>query len=316
MCLLALAIDQSHRFPLVVASNRDEFFARPSARLGWWTPDSGGHAVLGGRDLASRGTWLGLTAQGRLAMVTNLRNGRPPDPEAPSRGKIVTDWLSAGESTGDFWMRTSLSGYNGFNLIAADFSQGECFWASNLQALPRRLERGIFGLSNGELDSPWPKVEALMSGMRASLDTQAPVDEFATQLFALLSDRTIASDARLPQTGITLERERQLSPAFIRTPDQTYGTRSSTLVITERLGRQAVTHVFERSFDPSGAVVSLRRSSLRNWPSCYADGGAHAVVQQEAITESEMSMTLQAPGEAPSCLREPSARSIGLTLAD
>ena len=94
MCLIAMAIDQSRQFPLVIAANRDEYFARPAARLGWWTPEGGGPAVLAGRDLQQGGTWLGLTAAGRLAMVTNVRDSRRADPEAPSRGLIVPRWLS------------------------------------------------------------------------------------------------------------------------------------------------------------------------------------------------------------------------------
>jgi uncharacterized protein with NRDE domain len=288
MCLVALAIDQSRRFPLVVASNRDEFFERPTARLAWWSPRPDAPAVLAGRDLESGGSWLGLTAQGRLAMLTNVRNGAPQDPGAPSRGRIVTDWLSAREETGDFWMRTALSGYNGFNLIAADFAHGECFFASNVNAQPKRLERGLFGLSNGELDARWPKVEALKAGMREAIDTEAPVEEFAAQLFALLADRTVAPDNDLPQTGIAIERERQLSPAFIRTPDQSYGTRCSTLVITERAGRSPITHVFERTFSASGAVALLRRSTLRNWPPRYTAGDAATAVEQGTVSESEV----------------------------
>ena len=46
MCLVALAIDHDRRFPLVIAANRDEFFKRPTARLGWWTPESGGPASV------------------------------------------------------------------------------------------------------------------------------------------------------------------------------------------------------------------------------------------------------------------------------
>jgi uncharacterized protein with NRDE domain len=311
MCLVALAIDQSRRFPLVVASNRDEFFERPTARLAWWSPKPDAPAVLGGRDLESGGTWLGLTAQGRLAMLTNVRNGAPQDVSAPSRGKIVADWLCAREDTGDFWMRTALCGYNGFNLIAADFSRGDCFWASNIQAYPRRLERGLYGLSNGALDAPWPKVEALKAGMREAIDTLAPVEEFAARLFALLGDRSIARDADLPQTGIAIERERQLSPAFIRTPDQAYGTRCSTLVITERAGRVPMTHVFERTFSATGTVALLRRSSLRNWPPRYTEGDLH-VAEQGTVSESEDA----APNESIETVKRTRVRTLLKPAAD
>ena len=287
MCLVALAIDRSRRFPLVVASNRDEFYVRPAARLAWWAPQPGATAILGGRDLESGGTWMGLTAQGRLALLTNVRGAFANDAAAPSRGTIVTDWLAAQEPSDRFWMRTALSGHNGFNLVAADFRRGECFWATNTGAHPRRLERGLYGLSNGGLDAPWPKVVALKAKLGAAMYAAASVDDLAAQLFAALADRSVAPDDALPKTGIPLDWERQLSAAFIRTPDQRYGTRCSTLIITERSGRHPVTHVFERSFNASGAVALLRRVALRHWPPRYSDGQAQADVEESAVSESE-----------------------------
>ena len=287
MCLVALAIDQSRRFPLVVASNRDEYFKRPAARLEWWTPRPGDPAVLGGRDLESGGSWLGLTAQGRLALVTNVRGGLGVDASAPTRGRIVTEWLTTREDAGSFWMRTALSGHNGFNLIAADFQRGECFWASNVAAHPRRLERGIYGLSNGTLDAPWPKVQTLKTRLHTAMHHAASVDELAAHLFAALADRSEAADAALPQTGIPIERERQLSPAFIRIPDQGYGTRCSTLVITERDGRHPLTHVFERTFNPGAGLALLRRVSLRHWPPRYTDAATGAL-EQPVVSDAEL----------------------------
>ena len=93
MCLVAVAIDQHRRFPLVIAANRDEYYDRPTQRLGWWTPEGGGPDILGGRDLQAGGTWLGLTAAGRLALLTNVRAPEQHDPTAPSRGEIVPLWL-------------------------------------------------------------------------------------------------------------------------------------------------------------------------------------------------------------------------------
>jgi uncharacterized protein with NRDE domain len=298
MCLVALALDQDRRFPLVLAANRDEYFNRPAARLGWWTPRPGDPAVLAGRDLESGGTWLGVTAQGRLALVTNVRGGMARDPAAPSRGHIVADWLAARETTANFWMRTALSGYNGFNLIAADFQRGECFWGTNLNPYPLRLERGIHGLSNGKLDEPWPKVQVLKTRLHEAIRTAASVDDLASALFAALADRTPAAEESLPHTGIALERERQLSSAFIRTPDLEYGTRCSSLIITERVGRHPVTHVFERTFTPGSTVAVLRRSLLRNWPPRYTDDPAAAAVEQAVVSESELAAG-ESPGTAP-----------------
>ena len=287
MCLLTVAIDQSRRFPLVVAGNRDEFFNRPAARLAWWSPGDGLPDVLGGRDLEAGGTWLGLTAQGRLAMVTNVRAPTAPrDPKAPSRGEIVQRWLAGDASTDRFWMRTALSGYNGFNLIAADFQRGDCFYASNQRPNPERLERGLYGLSNGSLDSPWPKVEALKEATREALEASDTVDALAARLFDALADRTQAEDDELPNTGVSREWEKVLSPAFIRTADGTYGTRCSTLLITERVNKRLVTHVLERTFSPTGGMALLRRSTVKDWPPRYTEAPPPEVSQQEVVLES------------------------------
>lgn len=289
MCLVALAIDHHRRFPLVVAANRDEFFRRPASRLAWWTPEAGGPAILSGRDLEHGGTWLGLTAEGRLAMITNIRDPRRNDPNAPSRGRIVPDWLAGRERTDRFWMRTALEGYNGFNLIAFDFRQGESFWAANNGSYPVRLERGVHGLSNATLDTPWPKVDALKRRLSESIESATSVDALSMQLFDALADRSEAPDDKLPETGVPLEVERRLSAAFIRTPDGAYGTRCSTLVITEKVNRHLVTHVLERSFSASG-VALLRRSVLRNWPPRYSldEAAAFTPSQQEAVSEAEL----------------------------
>lgn len=286
MCLVALALDQDRRFPLVLASNRDDFFERPTARLGWWMPDSGGPEILSGRDLQAGGTWLGLTAAGRLALVTNVRDPSRHDPKAPSRGELVPRWLHSELPLDRFWMQVALSGYNGFNLIAADFARGDCFWASSAAALPRRLERGLYGLSNAVLDTPWPKVARLKAGVRAaiaSLGAEDPVDLLATRLFEALGDRSLAPDGQLPDTGVPRELERQLSAAFIRTPDGRYGTRCSTLVITERIKRQLVTHVFERSYTAGPGVALLRRSRLSGWPPRYSASGAASRMSAETV---------------------------------
>lgn len=295
MCLVALAIDLDRRFPLVIAANRDEFFDRAAARLAWWNAAPDSPPILGGRDLEAGGTWLGLTAAGRLGLLTNVRDPARNDPDAPSRGRIVPEWLSAREPVDRFWMRTALAGYNGFNLLAADFHLGECFWASNDGSHPRRLDRGLYGLSNASLDTPWPKVERLKAQLAEALEHADSVDALADDLFDALASREQPADAQLPDTGVGLERERQLAPIFIRTPDGRYGTRCSTLVITERSGRHNLTHVLERSYSAQGGVALLRRATLNHWPPRYAAGEAAQPAQHGAISESEVDASAAAP---------------------
>ena len=287
MCLVALALGQSARFPLVLASNRDEFFDRPTAPLGWWQPETGGPAILGGRDLRAGGTWLGLTSQGRLALVTNVRQGLEVDPKAPSRGSLVPGWLSCDEPFDAHWVRLSSSRHSNFNLIAADIPRGDWRWAGSSTPAPARLAQGVHGLSNAALDTPWPKVRRLKEAVAAALaesEGAVPTPQFerdATStgyeppeclvrlLFEALADGNEAADAELPDTGIPLDLERRLSAAFIREPEGRYGTRCSTLVVTERLPDGLVTHVIERSFagGPAAGAIIERRTRLVGWAS-------------------------------------------------
>lgn len=266
MCLVAFALDQSSRFPFVLASNRDEFYNRPAARLGWWSPENGGVSILGGRDLSEGGTWLGLTARGRLGLVTNVRDPAKMDPKAPSRGHLVTQWLHGDTDMRGLWPRLAMSGHNGFNMIALDFAQGECFWLNNARLYPERLQRGVFGLSNAELNTPWPKVVALKAQIKAAMPGASDADDLANRLFAALADTRLAPDEALPHTGVPREWEKALSPAFIKASEWGYGTRASTVIITERVKKRVVTHVFERSFSSQSPVALMRRVTLKNWP--------------------------------------------------
>jgi uncharacterized protein with NRDE domain len=294
MCLAAIALDASRRFPLVVAANRDEFFGRPTARLGWWSAGDSSIDVLGGRDLQEGGTWLGLTVAGRMALLTNVRQPDRFDPLAPSRGEIVPLWLRGDLAADRFWSRVALSGYNGFNLIAADFVRGECFWASNQRAHPMRLERGIYGVSNAELDTPWPKVTTLKERVGTALAAADSSAALAAALFNALADKTIAPDDRLPSTGVPIDRERLLSAAHIHVPDNSYGTRCSTLIITERLRRHCVTHVFERTFTPGSELAPLREAVLKDWPPRSTAAGVKRALVQPEVTESPSGDALDA----------------------
>lgn len=274
MCLVSLALDQSSRFPFVLASNRDEFFERPAARLGWWEPEHGGAPILGGRDLHAGGTWLGLTAQGRLGLVTNIRNPKDVDPAAPSRGDIVPLWLRGDRHMSQLWPQLALSGYNGFNMLAVDFLTGECFWLNNRRVHPERLQKGVYGLSNAELNTPWPKVSRLKSAMKSAISQADDSEDLANRLLTALADPAVAHDAELPETGVPLALERALSAPFIRTADNRYGTRCSTVVVTERVNKRLVTHVLERTYSASSSLALMRRVTLKNWPPRHTMGMA------------------------------------------
>jgi uncharacterized protein with NRDE domain len=271
MCIVALAIDCHPRFPLVIAANRDEFFDRPTARLAWWQaePSAPDLPILGGRDLKEGGTWLGLNPTGRLALVTNIRMPLPPGAQGASRGHLVPLWLRSRHTGGLPLEPLGLSACKPVNLLAADFAEGACWWASSTRPSAFRLGPGLHGLSNAELDTPWPKVKKLKQRVAGALDGGAAesLHTLVDELFAALHDRDVAADADLPRTGVSLEWERALSAIFIRNADGRYGTRCSTLVITECLQGHRVTHVLERSFPSGPGLALLRHVTLDDWPS-------------------------------------------------
>lgn len=270
MCLAALALNAHPRFPLVIAANRDEFFARPAAPMAWW--QAGSTEVLAGRDLEGGGTWFGLTRTGRLALLTNVREPGRRVTAAPSRGALVVDWLASSAQAPAFLAGLG-EGYNGFNLITADVASDDWHWFSNRAAGPVALEDGIHGLSNAALDTPWPKTVGLKADMARALGSATTANELAAHLFTALADATPADDASLPDTGVGLARERALSPRFVRMPgpvdrgEAVYGTRCATVLVVQAKPeglREAM--VLERSVDAWGRWADVVTHGLHNWP--------------------------------------------------
>lgn len=249
MCLIAFAWQPDHACRLVVAANRDEFHDRPALALDWWddAPD-----VAAGRDLRAGGTWLGTARSGRFAALTNYREMQQTEGDAPSRGALVADFLRGAESTLDYGGQIELDRYAGFSLLLFD-GQTLGFVGNRESRGVQPIEPGVHALSNGALDSPWPKVEQARSLMQASLADGASTDV----LLDIMSHTEQAADARLPDTGVGLELERFLSPMFIRGPR--YGTRASTAV---RWLANAQVEIAERQFGASGDALGESRISF------------------------------------------------------
>ena len=265
MCLIGLAIGQHPRFELVVAANRDEFLQRPAAAVDWWQATADGALLLGGRDLHAGGTWMALNARGRVGMLTNVRDLSRRRADAPSRGAIVPAWLASAAGAADFWPDVAAQGHNPFNLLCGELDTGLWWWADDRATTPAPLGPGLYGLSNAALDTPWPKVRRLKGAMNAALASAASNAALEAALFAALADHAPVPDEALPRTGVGLERERGLAPAFIRMPYAQYGTRCSTLLIVERQASGRAIHFIERQFAIDGAALSQRRAHFA-WP--------------------------------------------------
>jgi uncharacterized protein with NRDE domain len=232
-----------------LAANRDEFLRRTAEPLHWWNDAP---RVLAGRDLVGGGTWLGMTRGGRFAALTNYRAPHEMRPDAPTRGTLVSAWLTGGEGVADTPMdyladvARNGSLYNGFNLVVGDWTRRELAWYCNRGDLaPALLPPGTHGISNAVLDTPWPKLARKRAELAELVGggASAPLD----RLLAMMRDPQIARDDELPATGIPLERERALSAAFIETPD--YGTRGTTALRVSAEGARIEIEVVERSDD-------------------------------------------------------------------
>ncbi len=248
MCLIAFNWQPQAPIPLIIAANRDEYYARPTQALHRWSDQT----VVAGKDLQANGTWLGMSLGGRFAALTNYHDGLQNHPDKPSRGDLTTAFLKSADTSEQYLDALALRAhtYNPFNLLVFDGTTLMGFESRHRLAF--RMPEGVGAVSNADFNVPWPKVSRLRDGFTKILrDNQFAGDSPTRQsginaLFSLLSDRRTAADKDLPETGIPYGWEKTLSAEFIHTPD--YGTRASSVVVVE-LKRA---NIVERSFDVNG----------------------------------------------------------------
>jgi len=246
VCLVFLALNKHSQYKVIVAANRDEFYARNTAPAAFWKDNAG---ILGGRDLEAAGTWMAMNTNGKISLVTNYRDPHNINPNAPSRGKLVTDYLTGDISPEAYLLNIEPSAkrYNGFNLLVGQLDNW--WYLSNHKAGIQKLESGIYGLSNHVLDTAWPKVTLGKQNFSRMLE----YDVWPEELFKMLYNEQRAEDIKLPDTGIGLERERALSPMFIKTKG--YGTRCSTVLLIDNENH---VQYYERTYDVSTFSYSTK----------------------------------------------------------
>lgn len=268
MCLLVLAWRAHPRFRLIVAANRDEYHARPTAPMAVWKEAPN---ILAGRDLSAQGTWLAVDRQRRFGIVTNFRDVQAKRPDAPSRGGLIPDWLQQGVAPAAFLgqIEPNAQRYAGFNLLLNDADS--LHYASNrAPRFSRALEPGVYGLSNLLLDTPWPKLTRVRGEFTQWLAEQAATapmavpDEAHERLFAMLADRRRSlPDAPARARALPAEWVEVLSSPFVVHP--LFGTRCSTLVM---IGYDGSLWVQERRFAASGEATGQSGWNLAPgaWP--------------------------------------------------
>ncbi|MGY0559741.1 NRDE family protein [Luteimonas sp. A277] len=262
MCLIALAWKVHPRYPLALIANRDELHARPTAPAGF---DPEAPHVYGGRDLVAGGGWLQASTRGRLAAVTNVRNGLSQEQAPRSRGALVRDFVRGNDGAMEAArvVESRAAEFGPFNLLLWD-SRDLAFASNQSQAQHAPVTPGVHAMSNGAFDAPWPKsnlaTRALESWIESLPDSETTTNDppDINPLFAALADRAIAPDHALPDTGVGIDLERRLSPPFV--VDDEYGTRCSSVVL---VGGNGILFA-ERSFGPGGAPTGHSSTTLTN----------------------------------------------------
>lgn len=251
MCILFIARNQSKQYPLIIAANRDEFHKRPTLSSHLWNTTP---TLVAGKDQQGGGTWMGVTTSGKIAALTNVRDPSSIKPTAPSRGDLTCNWLLGTDDIATYQqqLKQRKDEYNGYNLVFGDVNELWVYNNTTDDFYP--LTDGIFGLSNADIHTSWPKTargEARMSDIVSKSSVNKDL------LFDMLSDQQQAADSQLPETGVGFEWEKRLSSIFITSSE--YGTRSSTLLLVDQ---QGMMHWSERTFNSEGKQTNEQTFAL------------------------------------------------------
>ena len=246
MCTLAVYHAILPGIPLLVAANRDEFYARASRDPQEFEELRG---VVGGRDLVAGGSWLTLGRSGLVVGVLNRRTDVPPDPTRVSRGALCLELAATGSAVGAAELLRAVPGtrHNPFNILVAD--RGDAFVAQNFPAgtSVTALAPGTHVLTNLDLNDPTcPRIfrsSRRFAAIAESLDPSDSREALVARLAAVLADHRLPTDDRRPLEQLCIHTDG-------------YGTRSSSIVWLEEDGT-------ERYFHASGAPCSTPHREVR-----------------------------------------------------
>lgn len=250
MCIVFLALNTHPDYSLIVASNRDEFYDRPTAPISWWNTNPN---ILAGKDksdvLGTNGTWMGLNMNGAFSTLTNIRAPSEKNPYLRTRGELTANFLKENLHPLDYisTIENKFNQYNGFNLLLGRLAAkvpAEIYWFSNRlikknkflneKIEPLRLLPGIYGISNASLDTPWPKLTSGLADFSLAIKRDKGDMDNSKHYFELLRNEKKYPIKDLPNTGVSREWEILLSSIFIRS--ESYGTRNSSLLKVKKNG--------------------------------------------------------------------------------
>ncbi|XP_072042475.1 transport and Golgi organization 2 homolog isoform X1 [Amphiura filiformis] len=256
MCITAFVFGlvsktQKKGYRLILAFNRDEFYARPAKPASFWATNGD---IIGGMDMTpgkEGGTWLSLSKTGRLALLLNIRRlDGFVDPDAKGRGSLVKDFVEGSQGCEEYLQGIAEEGeqYNGFNLVTADLTdKDEVYYYSNKSGSPpEKLQPGAYGISNSLLASPWMKATHAKDSLSDIANVAEQPKERLTEeiLKVMRNDVPLSHDKPLDESSITLEKLYAVAPELLCVKTPVYGTRSHTVILVDTQGEVTYTESY------------------------------------------------------------------------
>lgn len=228
MCLIVFSeledLNRDSEYSFILLANRDEYYDRPTAPMGWW-PDS----FLAGKDLKAGGTWLGVSNDGRFAAVTNYKED--PKLNKDSRGDLVRNFLNKSILAKDYLPSLKLEDYSGFNLILID--QEGIHYSSNRSEDTIEISKEVNALGNRLLNSDTKKVREVRSSFKRLIQNKFSEDDLVGFM------REKSGDLFNINREEFIDKEDQEFPyRFIKS--DVYGTRCTTVFLIKKCGEIVV----------------------------------------------------------------------------
>lgn len=242
MSLIALAWKYYPHYPLMILYNRDEFRERKAEIVHRWDTEP---VLYAGRDIKSGSTWLGITATGKFAALTDFHRHIEQDTKpSESRGKLLVEYLQSDQDPESFLESTTSRRKKTlpFNLLVGD--QERLFYCCSVSNVEQELSPGTHCLSDYFMDTPMPKCKYMQKQLQKRMIDDLLTDQEREELFTLLA-RPMRFQDDLPQRGYSSEVERELSPIFLDLGN--YGTVSSSVITVDHTGLVVFS---ERSYQP------------------------------------------------------------------
>ncbi|XP_020805387.1 transport and Golgi organization protein 2 isoform X2 [Drosophila serrata] len=270
MCVIFFCADASPQpggYKLILASNRDEFFARATQTAAKWA--NAGH-VYGGIDLEpgrEGGTWLAIGHSGGVFKVGALLNltGEPKPRDAVGRGMIVADFVTESDEDHNILsynqrLLKDCTKYSAFNFVSIEIGPSSVQPTARVQLLsnvPPTLEEyhngKCYGFGNSLPHTPFAKVQHGQAEFETIVKEHggASVDTITEHLMKLLKNsHKFWPDPELKRRAPNWGEG--LSALNVHISDHAYGSRTHTVILVDSDNKMHFIEETMTGLDPKG----------------------------------------------------------------